>query len=348
MKSLAIVVPIYDDWASAKILLERLNHVAKTIEATLFITLVDDGSNEPSHGLLAEVSGLTSLGGVEIVHLALNVGHQRAIAIGLCFVVDHHDFDAVLVMDGDGEDPPESIATLLNQAGAREDFCIVAQRRKRRETVAFRLSYLLYKGVFRLVTGREINFGNFSLISRGNAHRLAMISDLWNNLPAAVLRSRLAFDRVPIDRGQRYAGKSKMNFVSLIVHGMSGIAVYSETIFVRLLLVTILLVLLTFATIAGLLIIRVFYPEHATPGWATTISFGLIIILMQVFFTALTSILTVLHSRVQRLVLPLAEYRPYVASRQLLAGQFSAAITRSEQDASESVIHSLGVANPIM
>jgi polyisoprenyl-phosphate glycosyltransferase len=321
INSLCVVVPVYNDWVSLRVLLERLNEVAKTLGVEVFVTAVDDGSTEPVDGSLDDLSGLTSLRGVEVVHLALNVGHQRAIAIGLCVAVESHNLDAVVVMDGDGEDPPESIAALLGRIGDRKNFCIVAQRRKRTETVGFRLSYLLYKGVFRLVTGKGISFGNFSLTSRDYARRLVMISDLWNNLAAAVLRSRLPVDKVPVDRGRRYAGNSKMNFVSLVVHGMSGISVYAETIFVRLLLVSIVLVLLTAASIVGLLILRIFYPLHATPGWATTISFGMIIIFMQVFFTALTSILTLLNSRVQRLVLPLLEYRHYIASKRLLVGE---------------------------
>ena len=75
------------------------------------------------------------------------------------------DADAVLVMDGDGEDPPEAIPALLAQAGDRKDFCIVAQRRKRTEKISFKLSYMVYKTVFRLVTGKQISFGNFSLTS---------------------------------------------------------------------------------------------------------------------------------------------------------------------------------------
>ena len=133
IKALCIVVPIYNDWASMRVLLERLNAVAGTLETQFFIIAVDDGSTEEEQGQLGEVGRLTSLRGVEVVHLASNVGHQRAIAIGLCLAVERHGADAVLVMDGDGEDPPESIATLLDRAAGLKDVCIVAQRRKRTE-----------------------------------------------------------------------------------------------------------------------------------------------------------------------------------------------------------------------
>jgi glycosyltransferase involved in cell wall biosynthesis len=325
INNLSVVVPVFNDWTSLRVLLDRLNEIAKQPGPGIFVTVVDDGSTEPMADSIGDLSALTSLLGVEVVHLAVNVGHQRAIAIGLCVAIEDHNLDAVVVMDGDGEDPPESISTLLERVAGREDFCIVAQRRKRMEKLSFRISYLVYKGVFRLVTGKEISFGNFSLTSRGYLRRLVMISELWNNLPAAILRSRLPVDKVPIDRGSRYSGSSKMNFISLIVHGLSGISVYADTIFVRLLLLTIFLFTFTIVSIATLLFIRIFHPQYATPGWATTVSFGMIIILMQVFFTTLSAILMLLNSRVQRLVLPIQEYRYYVASKRLLAGRMPVA-----------------------
>jgi polyisoprenyl-phosphate glycosyltransferase len=321
MDSLCIVVPVYNDWASFSILLEKLNEVAPSLPVSLLVMGIDDGSTEPEpewQPITESGPRWPALNGVEIVQLAANVGHQRAIAVGLCVAVADHDPDAVLVMDGDGEDRPEAIQLLLDQAGSRKDFCVVAQRRRRTENLTFKLGYIVYKAVFRIVTGKKISFGNFSLTSRGYVRRLVMVSDLWNNLAAAVLRSRLPVDRVPVDRGHRYAGKSKMNFVSLIVHGMSGISVYAETIYVRMLLLTVALVALTMLSVPILLVIRIYYPLRATPGWATTVTFSLIIIFLQVFLTTLSSILMILNNRVQRLVLPFTDYKPYVALKRML------------------------------
>jgi hypothetical protein len=67
-----------------------------------------------------------------------------------------------------------------------------------------------------------------------------------------------------------------------------------------------------------LLVLRIYFPLHATPGWATTVSFGLIIIFLQVFLTTLSSILMILNNRVQRLVMPFTDYKPYVALKRML------------------------------
>jgi len=321
MESLCVVVPVYNDWPSFAILLEKLNQAARTLPVSIIVMGVDDGSIdlEPEWTLATgENPRWDALQGVQIVRLSANVGHQRAIAVGLCVAVEEHDRDAVLVMDGDGEDPPEEIGALLSAATGRVNFCVVAQRRKRTENLTFKLGYLVYRTVFRVVTGRKISFGNFSLTSRSYVRRLVMVPDLWNNMAAAVLRSKLPVERVPIDRGHRYAGKSKMNFVSLVVHGMSGISVYAETIYVRMLLMTVALVGLIAVSVPVLLVLRIYYPLHATPGWATTVSFGMIIIFLQLFLTTISSVLMLLNGRVQRLVLPLMDYKPYVAEKRML------------------------------
>lgn len=312
MDSLRVVIPVFNDWESLQILLRNVDTVAAALPVSVSVYVIDDGSTEPRPEAFKALGALTAIRSIELVNLAVNVGHQRAIAIGLCLTVDRAREDAVLVMDSDGEDPPEQIPCLLEGANGRKDFCIVAQRRKRTESFAFQASYRVYRAVFILLTGKRISFGNFSLVSLGYARRLTFTSELWNNLAAAVLRSRLPIDRTAIDRGKRYAGKSKMNYVSLVVHGISGISVYADLIFVRLLFLALFLACLTGLTIVGTFLLRVYYPAHATPGWATTLSMGMIVLLVQTIFTALSSILMLLNSRVQRLIVPLQEYRTYI------------------------------------
>ncbi len=321
MSVLTVVVPLFNDWASFRMLLATLDEFASESSYEVHIRGVDDGSSEAIDGLLESLPDCSSLASVEILHLGVNIGHQRAIAVGLCATVDEGISDAIVVMDGDGEDPPDAITTLLAAVRKPDQFCVVAQRRRRQENLTFRASYVLYKMLFLLITGKKINFGNFCVMSMSSAQRLVLVSELWNNLPAAILRSRIPIALVPVDRGSRYAGRSKMNFVSLIVHGMSGISVYADAIFVRLLMLAVTLAVATAIAVGVLLVLRLFFPAHATPGWATTVSFGMLIILLQVGFTALSSSLMLLNSRVQRQILPRHEYKAYVASRRVLTVQ---------------------------
>ena len=157
---LRIVIPVYNDWASFRLLVQELDKFAATASFRIFVTAVNDGSSESPDSVLRDISEASHLYGAEILHLSVNVGHQRAIAIGLCLASQDDSADAVLVMDADGEDPPQAISLLTQGIGAERDFCFVAQRRKRTEKLSFKLSYMVYKAAFRLVTGKKISFGN--------------------------------------------------------------------------------------------------------------------------------------------------------------------------------------------
>lgn len=318
MRSIRIVLPVFNDWDSLVLLLRDLDQVAAALPMEFVVSAVNDGSFVSPDDALRRLGELEHLAQVEIVHLYSNLGHQRAIAIGICDSVETSDCDAILVMDADGEDSPLAIPVIVEQAREERDYCVVVQRGRRSENLLFRLAYFLYKRLFHILTGHQIAFGNFCLISRSYARRLVTIADLWRNLPAAILRSRLPLKAVVVDRSKRYAGRSKMNLTSLIIHGLSGISVYAETTFVRLLVLTLSLFGLSAVVILSALILRLFYPQYATPGWASTVSFGLIIILLQTLSVTLSFILMLLNSRVQRLIIPSADYKSYVERRQVI------------------------------
>ncbi len=313
---LTVVVPVFNDWTSFRILVREIDRECASTDRRVSILALDDGSTEAAPETLHELGCLAHLTSIEHIKLALNVGHQRAIAIGLAVALEDQATDALLVMDADGEDRPSDIHHLMAAAVGRDDFAIVAQRGRRTEKLSFKLSYLLYKSFFGLLTGKKINFGNYSLISREYAQRLSMSTDLWNNLPAALMRSRLPIIYLPLDRGKRYSGKSKMNYVSLIVHGLSAISVFSDAIFVRLLIATAFLSMIGLAVILTVVSLRLF-TVHATPGWATTVVFGTAIILSQVMFTTLISVLLLLNSRSQKLIIPAMDYKLFISRRRL-------------------------------
>jgi polyisoprenyl-phosphate glycosyltransferase len=318
MQTLHLVVPIFNDWDSLDILLRKLDMVAAELPCRLSVQVIDDGSTVPLGADLCNPASFNNLHSIEIAHLFTNFGHQQAIAIGICIAVEEKDCDAILVMDGDGEDPPLAIGRMLMEAGDNANFCVVARRGKRTENLSFKLAYLLYKALFRLLTGRHIAFGNFCLISRSYARRLVCVADLWNSLPAAILRSRLPMKEVRVDRANRYAGISKMNLTSLVFHGLSGISDYAETIFLRFLVLTFTLFVVSGSSIALVLTLRIFYPQYTTPGWATTVSFGVSIILIQTLSITLSMILMLLHGHVQKLIIPRTDYKYYVDERQVI------------------------------
>src|SRR5713101_8444085 len=110
--SLLVLIPTFNDWQSIEPLLRNIDVAALNLNWACDVLMVDDGSTDPIDPALNSPSyrGLRS---VRILRLGRNLGHQRAIAIGLVYVQQQERPDAVLVMDGDGEDKPEDIPRLL-------------------------------------------------------------------------------------------------------------------------------------------------------------------------------------------------------------------------------------------
>ena len=84
IQRLQTVIPVFNDWESLGILLRALDAVAAGLPCALSVSAVDDGSTMESVGIAEICAGLRAIERVEIVRLSTNVGHQRAIAVGLC------------------------------------------------------------------------------------------------------------------------------------------------------------------------------------------------------------------------------------------------------------------------
>src|SRR5512134_2913444 len=140
-----ILAPVFDDWASASILLQQLDRVLDAARWSGRMLFVDDGSYLPPGPELSDLP-LSAIAAVEVVHLRRNVGHQRAIAIGLAYAEAHCPCDAVVIMDADGEDRPEDVGRLLAVLADQTPPSVVfAERTRRSEGLSFTLLYGLYR-----------------------------------------------------------------------------------------------------------------------------------------------------------------------------------------------------------
>ncbi len=266
------LAPVYNDWtALSKLVIEILLEAEKHEWELISIVAVNDCSSEDcDYNLFMKEAP------VLVINLAMNLGHQRAIAIGLSYIHDNfQNYDGVVVMDSDGEDKPEYIAKLIQRAKESSFSKVVfAKRGKRSEKFFFRLFYIIYKIVFRLLTNNKISFGNFSFIPGTLLLHVISLPDLWNHYLGSIIRSRLNFDTVPIDRGTRYFGESRMNFNSLILHGLSSISIYLDVVTVKLLIVTIAGFFIAILSLVTVFILRIF-TSYSIPGWASNISLTL-------------------------------------------------------------------------
>ncbi len=302
-----VLMPLRDDWASASELIRRLDRAISSSPYVVDVLLVDDGSVEDFH--TAEFPPqFVALRRIQILRLRRNLGHQRAIAIGLAYIEKYVSCDTILVMDGDGEDTPEGALQLLRAFTGKT--AIFAKRSRRTESLTFRVFYQLYKILHLVLTGVRVEVGNFSILPSRYVKTLAVMSELWNHYAAAMIRSGLPMTTTPIPRGHRIAGTSKMNFVALAAHGMSAISVYGDVVGVRLL----------FASMSGLLLAAIgivvvwmrLFTNHAIPGWAAYSAGTLIVILVQLVTLGVTLTFTFLSNRINLSFVPLRDYGMFV------------------------------------
>jgi polyisoprenyl-phosphate glycosyltransferase len=308
---LLILIPIYNDWDAVGLLLPSLDGVLAGAGLIADVLLVDDGSTvrPPAHW---HAQAWRALGRIEVLALRRNVGHQRAIAIALAFVEQHLAPDVLVVMDGDGEDAPEDIPRLLaclDQNHGNE--VVFAERTRRSETVTFRVFYALYRWAHALLTGIPVRVGNFSVVPSSQLRRLVVVSELWNHYAAAVFKARVPRTSVPTVRAPRLAGKSRMNFVDLVTHGLSALSVHSELIGVRLLVVAAVLITVMASALLVVLAIR-FFTDFAIPGWTSTVVGLLLVLLLQAGAFAAFFAFLVLHARSQPTFIPLRDYDYFV------------------------------------
>ena len=271
---LIIVTPVYEDTTASTKLFKELFSV---FNGNVFIVAVDDGSvNEPVDISNIKFAGLDGI----VIKLKRNVGHQRAISIGLGYVSEHMEEDQkIIVMDSDGEDTPESIKELIKPLESNDIDVVVAQRKSRVESLKFKTFYIIYKWIFNILAGRKISFGNFMALKPKAVKRLVSMQELGTHVAGTVLSSKLRIDTMLLDRGARYAGRSKMNFVGLVLHGFKGLMIFAEDVLVR--------VGIASAFVAGLAVLGSFlaivlkFSGFATPGWFSVALGILLLVFLQ-------------------------------------------------------------------
>jgi glycosyltransferase involved in cell wall biosynthesis len=308
---LMVLMPLRDDWPSAVELIRRLDKAISSDTCTLEILLVDDGSVQKCDRNDFQM-GFSVVRAIRTLRLRRNLGHQRAIAIGLVHVQQTTSCDAVIVMDADGEDTPEGVTQLLRAySDAHGEKAIFAERSRRSESLVFRCFYYLYKFLHRCLTGIGVRVGNFSILPFRYLNTLVVMSELWNHYAAAVFRSKLPFTMIPIPRGTRIAGTSGMNFVALVCHGLSAISVFGDIVGVRLLIGSLAGSFLAGFGMVLIAMIRLFSnPE--IPGWASYTTGTLVIVVIQLVTIAMSFTFFLLSNRANLDFVPLRDYSLFV------------------------------------
>jgi glycosyltransferase involved in cell wall biosynthesis len=308
---LVILIPVFNDWHAVALLLPALDHALENSRTPIDVLLVNDGSTQqPEPGLLAP--NFEHLRSVQILHLRRNLGHQRAIAVGLVHIYTNWPCVGVVVMDGDGEDRPRDVVRLMEEFRRHGQKTIIfAERAKRLEKIAFRFSYWLYRTTHWLLTGVRVRVGNFSIVPWQAVERLVIVSEIWNHYAAAIFRARLLYLTIPMDRGPRMTGESQMNFASLLVHGFSSISVFSDIVSTRLLVVASALTG-ALAASTGAMVALSWAVHFRVPAWAAYVGGVSLIILAQAVIGSLLLAFSILNARANLTFVPLRDTPHYL------------------------------------
>ena len=238
MKKIIILIPVYNDWESLKKLILEINESIKYFSDISFECLI---VNDASTNQLSNISKPSKFKSIEILNMRENRGHARCNAFGIRYIFQNKKFDNLILMDGDGEDRPEEIKSLIEKIRENPNLSVVAKRVKWSEGPLFKLLYQVHKIITLIFTGKNINFGNFCILTCNDVEKLHSKASLWSSFSGSVKKNLNPLNEINSIRGLRYFGPSKMSLLKLIVHSLSIIAVFKYHVFLRSTLMIIVL-----------------------------------------------------------------------------------------------------------
>lgn len=306
-----IVTPVYNDWDSFQCLVNELSKISiNSIFKIARIIAVNDGSTE-----VLDIKSFSTKLPLTVINLSSNLGHQRAISIGLSYIEETvSDFDAVIVMDSDGEDRPIDIIKLFEKLHKEKSKKIIfAKREKRSEGFVFKFFYNLYKFIFYYLTKQKLDFGNFSCIPSNLLSRTVSISEIWNHYSGGIIKSKILYVSVGTDRGERYHGKSKMNFQNLILHGLSSISIYLDVVSVRLLFLAFYIMGLMLIGLISIISTN-YFTDIVLPEWSSLVILSIINVFSVVILTTFLILLFQLNQKNSVKYPPKKFYKDFVFS----------------------------------
>jgi glycosyltransferase involved in cell wall biosynthesis len=286
-----VVLPSLNEGVTITAIVSEATEACSDMNAQLEFLVADDsqGSDQALNQLAANDSR------VRLFIPTSRLGHQRGLTAALRHIrEDLPSFDAVVTMDADGEDRPSDLPRLIQPVLENTANLARAKRGQRDVHRSFSLGYLMYRGLFRTLTGMRITSGNFAA-ARGTWWHDEIQSNIWNLTFSGTLASITGrVVDIPCDRDARREGKSRMNFSALIGYGLMFALPFSLKIAVRAAVVTAAASVLAVITVLTVVALRVF-TDTSTPGWTTTVTFGAAGVTL-IAFVALTSALVLYAS----------------------------------------------------
>ena len=230
MRKILILIPIYNDWQSLERLIFEINKNVNEFSNILFKFLIVNDASTNNQINLKKPQNIES---IKILNMKRNRGHARCNAFGIRYALKNEKFDNLILMDGDGEDRPEEIKSLLNKISTDPKISVVARRVKRSEGFFFKFLYFMHKFITQVFTGKKIHFGNYSCLTKKDAQLISDKGSLWSSYSGTLKNNVEKLNEIESIRGKRFFGPSKMSLINLIIHSFSIIAVFKFQVFLR-------------------------------------------------------------------------------------------------------------------
>ncbi|MGI8601091.1 MAG: glycosyltransferase family 2 protein, partial [Chitinophagaceae bacterium] len=221
---ISIVIPLYNEELIFPELVDRLCNLQKKSNLQFEFVLIDDGSKDKTPLFMRQLSMENDH--FHCVFLSKNYGHQEAITAGMKYATGTK---AVMLMDGDLQDPPELALNFYDKIQKGYDV-VFAVRKKRKEGVIMRFLYWFYYRIQSWFTEVKMpmDSGDFSMMSR-------QVVDIINGFPEKTrflrgLRTWVGFNQIEFEyeRDSRSAGETKYSFKKLMKLGIDGILSFSD------------------------------------------------------------------------------------------------------------------------
>jgi glycosyltransferase involved in cell wall biosynthesis len=290
-----IILPFYNEenliYEFIQLLIKNLDN----LNENFILLFINDGSSDSSLQVIKTYKTTKKNIQISILDLKNNYGQQNAIKTGLKYIKKNLTLglNGVITMDTDGEDNPEAIKEIIKLKSFE---IIFISRGKRQESFTFKIGYFIYKIIFKLITGKKINFGNYSLI---NPTVLQRISDEnFYHYSAFLSKQKYKIEKIKYDRNKRIFGNSKMGYKNLIIHALKSLIEYFEELIIFQIKVFILITIIFISALSYILYAK-FISNNAIIGWSSNILIGLINGMLIMFSSIIISTLLLIIRKTQ-------------------------------------------------
>jgi glycosyltransferase involved in cell wall biosynthesis len=223
---ISVVTPVLNEAGIVQELVSRIESAVEAIEPPVHLELViiDDGSTDGTLDLLKKLADSDNF--IRVLELSRNFGHQAAITAG----IDHATGDAVVVMDGDLQDPPEVIPTMVERWRDGVDVVYAVRERRQGEVFYKRVAASVHYRIQRWLSDVDIpvDTGDFRLMSRRVVDELVGLRESSRYIRGLVAWLGFSQEAVPFVRDPRFAGDRKYTFRKLVRLSLDGLTSFTD------------------------------------------------------------------------------------------------------------------------